>query len=197
MLPLFLDNFILIEATSSHFCRVTTSTQQLLFRGSYFFRTAAVLSFFTFSEQSFFRRSYFFKIASFSERKFYTAGTSWEQKVLYGSYFSEQLFFSEELFRIKISKKELLFQSRYFCTNLFRKGTFWKRLIFQKINFRITYFFWRAVFLEQLLFRKTLPSIAATFSKELLFYNIVFQNSYYFTAMVPFHSYTSYLFISH
>ena len=37
MLPLFHDNFILIEATSSHFFRVTTSTQQLLFRVSYFF----------------------------------------------------------------------------------------------------------------------------------------------------------------
>ena len=38
------------------------------------------------------------------------------------------------------------------------------------MNFRITYFFWRAVFLEQLLFQKTLPSIAATFPEELLFY---------------------------
>ena len=37
MLLLFHDNFILIEATSSHFFRVTTSTKQLLFRVSYFF----------------------------------------------------------------------------------------------------------------------------------------------------------------
>ena len=37
MLPLFHDNFILVEATSSHFFWVTTSTQQLLFRVSYFF----------------------------------------------------------------------------------------------------------------------------------------------------------------
>ena len=44
-------------------------------------------------------------------------------------------------------------------------------MIFQKINFRITYFFWRVVFLEQLLFQKTLPSIAATFLEELLSYN--------------------------
>ena len=67
MLPLFQDNFILREATSSHFFRVTTSTQQLLFRCSYFFRTAA---FSPFSEQSLFRRSYFFRTASFSERNF-------------------------------------------------------------------------------------------------------------------------------
>ena len=55
-------------------------------------------------------------------------------------------------------------------------------MIFQKIDFRITYFFWRVFFLEQLLFQKTLPSIAATFSEELLFYNIFFQKSYYFLA---------------
>ena len=63
MLPLFQDNFILVEATSSHFFRVTTSTQQLLFRGSYFFRTAAVFSFFrtvTFSQELFFQNSFFF-----------------------------------------------------------------------------------------------------------------------------------------
>ena len=91
--------------------------------------------------------------------------------------------FSEELFRTKISKKELLFQSRYFCT-----VSTWQ-------HFRITYFFWRAVFLEQLRFQKTLPSIAAIFSEELLLYNLLFQKSYYFTATVPFHSCTSYLFI--
>ena len=63
MLPLFQDNFILVEATSSHFFRVTTSTQQLLFRDSYFFRTAAFFSFFrtvTFSQESFFQNSFFF-----------------------------------------------------------------------------------------------------------------------------------------
>ena len=55
---------------------------------------------------------------------------------LYGSYFSEQLFYPEELFEIKISKKELIFQSRYFCTvsTFFRKATFWKKLISQKNN---------------------------------------------------------------
>ena len=80
-----------------------------------------------------------------------------------------------------ISKKELLFQSRYFCT----ASTF-----SEKLHSRITYFFWRAVFLEQLLFQKTPPSIAATFSEELLFYNILLQKSNYFTAMVRFHRYT-------
>ena len=101
----------MVEATSSHFFRVTTSTKQLLFWGSNFFRTAAVFSFFTFSEQSLFWRSYFFRIASFSERKIYRATTSREQEVLYGSYFSEQLFFSEELFRIRYLKKSYFFKA--------------------------------------------------------------------------------------
>ena len=35
--------------------------------------------------------------------------------------------------------------------------------------FRITYFFWRAVFLEQLLFQKTLPSVTATFFRGATF----------------------------
>ena len=39
-------------------------------------------------------------------------------------------------------------------------------------------------------------STAATFSEYLLFYNILFQKSYYFTATVSFHSYTTYLFVS-
>ena len=178
MLPLFHENFILVEATSSHFFRVPTSTQKLLFRDRYFLRTPAVFSFFrtvTLSQELSFQNSFFFRA-----------------KILQSSHFSEQLFFSEELFRIKIAKKELLLHS----INLFRKATFWKKLIFQKINFRIIYFFWRAVFLEQLILQKTLHSIVATSPEELLFYNTIFEKSYYFTATVPFQSYTSYLFVS-
>ena len=76
------------------------------------------------------------------------------------------------------------------------KATFWKKLIFQEINFHINYFFWTAVFLEQLLFQKTLSSIAATFSEEVIFYNMIFQKKYYFTATVPFQTSTSHLFVS-
>ena len=35
--------------------------------------------------------------------------------------------------------------------------------------FRITYFFWKVIFLERLLFQTKLTSIAATFSEEFLF----------------------------
>ena len=114
------------------------------------------------------------------------------QQLLFGT-----AIFSEELFRIKISKKELLFQSRYFCTvsTFSEKLRFGKSLFFRKVIFRIAYFFSRDAFLERLLFQKMVPSIAATFLEELLFYNIPFQKSYYFTATLLFHSYTSYLFV--
>ena len=63
--------------------------------------------------------------------------------------------------------------------------------------FHITYFFWRAAFLERLLFQKTIPFIAATFSEELLFYKMLFQKSYYFRATIPFPQlYFLYFFVS-
>ena len=124
MLPLFQDNSILVETTSSHFSRLTTLTQQLLFPGSYFFRTAAVFSFFrtvTFSEELFFHNSFFLGVKILHSSHFLRTGSSLRQ-LLFGT------FFLEELFRIKISKKELLFQSRYICT----ASTFSKKLHFGK-----------------------------------------------------------------
>ena len=91
MLPLCQDNFVLVEATSSHFFRVTASTQDLLFRGSYFFRTAAVFSFFrtvTFSQELFFQNNFFFGA-----------------KILQSSHF----------LRIESSLQQLLFGTAIFC----------------------------------------------------------------------------------
>ena len=125
MLPPFQDNFILGEATSSHFFRVTTSTQQSLFRSSYFFRTAAFFSFFrtvTFSQELFSQKSFFFRAKLLQSSHFFRIGSSLQQ-LLFGT-----AIFLEELFRIKISKKELLFQSRYFCT----ASTFSEKLHFGK-----------------------------------------------------------------
>ena len=196
MLLLFQDNFILVEAAPSSFFRITTSTNQLLFWGSYFFRMAAVFSFFrtiTFSQELFFQNNFFFGGKILQSNHFLRTRGSLQQ-LLFGT-----AIFSKERFRIKISKKATFSEQEFLHSiNLFRKAMFWKTLIFQKINFRITYFFWRAVFLEQLLFQNTLPSIVATFftTEELLFYNIPFQNSYYFTATVPFRSHTFHLFLS-
>ena len=167
ILRLFQENFILVKATSSHFFRVTTLTQQLLFRSSYFFRTAAVFSFFravSFSQELFFQNSFFFRAKILQGSHFLRIGSS-----LWQLLFGIAIFFSEELFRIKLYKKELHFQSRYFCT----PSTFSEKLCISEklINFRITYFFWRALFLEQILFQKTLLSIAGNFSEELLFHS--------------------------
>ena len=133
MLPLFQDNFVLVEATSSPFFRVTTSTQQLIFRGRCFFRTAAVFSFFrtfTFSQELFFQKSLLFGAKTLQSSHFLRIGSSLRQ-LLFGI-----AIFSQELFRIKLCKKELLFQSRYFCT----ASTFSKRVRFGK-----NWFFRRSV----------------------------------------------------
>ena len=116
MLPLFQDNFILGEATSSHFFRVTTSTQQLLSRSSYFFRTAAFLrsSFFrtvTFS-QLLFQNSFFFKTKILQSSLFLRIGSYLGQLV-----FETAIFWQKNYLEKKISTEELLFQSRYFCTS--------------------------------------------------------------------------------
>ena len=129
---LFQDNFILVEATSSQFFRVTTSTQQLLFRSSYFFRTTAFSSFLgtvTFLQHFFFfffQNSFFFTEKLLQSSHFLRIGSS-----LWPLLFRTAIFVSEELFRIKISKKELLLPSRYFCT----ASTFPKSYILEKANF--------------------------------------------------------------
>ena len=157
-----------------------------LWHNSYLFGAAISseqLLFSLFSEQSLFCRNYFCQNSFFFRSK-----SSTEQAFLENRKFFTRAIFSEELFRIKI------FQSRLFWTaSLFQKSYILKKLIFQKINFRITYFFWRAA-LEQLLFQKTLPSIAATLN--IVSTTTVCQKSYYLTATVPFHSYTSHLFVS-
>ena len=65
----FKDSFIFGETTSSQFFRVTTSTQQLLFRSSYFVRTATFFWGAPFPEQSHFCCSYFFHNSYFFRAK--------------------------------------------------------------------------------------------------------------------------------
>ena len=123
MLRLLQGNSIFGEATSLHFFRVTTSTQQLHFWSSYFFRAAAFFSFFrtvTFSYQLFFQNSFFFRATILQSSHFLRIRSPLWQLLFGTAVFS--------LFRIKISKKELLFQSRYFCT----VSTFSEKLHFGK-----------------------------------------------------------------
>ena len=181
MLPLFQDNFILGEVTSSHFSRVTTSTHQLLFRDSYFFRTAAFFSFFrtvTFSQELLFQNSFYFG-AKLLQRRHFLRIRSYLQQLLFGT-----AILSRGAVQDKDIKKELIFQSKYFCT----VSTFSEKTDFGKIfqySAVYTYTFWRTVFLERLLFQKALPSIAATFSEELLFLQHTFSQE------LLFHSYSS------
>ena len=102
MLRLFKNTFIFGEATSSHFLRVTTSTQQLNFRSRYFFRAAAFFSFFrtaTFSQQLFFQNSFFFR----ANIHFLRIRTSLSQLLFGTAVFSP--------FSLKISKKNYFFKA--------------------------------------------------------------------------------------
>ena len=83
------------------------SDTAVTFSGQLFLQNSCFFSFFrtvTFSQELFFQNRFFFKSETSTEqplletRKFFTAAT-----------FRNSYFFSEELFRIKISKKELLF----------------------------------------------------------------------------------------
>ena len=182
MLPLFQDNFILGEATSSHFFRVTTSAQQLLFRGTYFFRTAAFFPFFrtvTFSQQLFFQNSFFFRAKILQSSHFLRIRSPLCQLLFGTAAFS--------LFRIKISKRALSSkQVLLHSINFFRKATFWKKLVFQKSN--IPHYL---LFLESCFFR------AVTFSKDSTFYSsYLFKRATFlqhaFSEELLFHSYASF-----
>ena len=125
-----------ISGKASYF-RVITSTKQLLFRSSYFFRSATFL-------MSFFSRA----VACRQQLLFQNIRRS---KLWLSSHFlridstlSEQLLFGwRNLFRTKISTEELLFSSRYFRT----VKTFSEQVLFQQ-----KYFLKRGSFTEQLLF---------------------------------------------
>ena len=170
MLRPFQDSFVFGEATSSHFFSVTTSTQQLLLRSSYFFRTTAFLrsSFFrtvTFSQQLFFQNSYFQSKTSTEQlllessmkngnilhenRKFFKRVTFW-------NLFGGGIVQNKDIYRRAASLKQVLLHS----IDFFRKESFWKKLIFQKSN--ISHY---PLFLESYFFR------GATFSKDATLYS--------------------------
>ena len=196
MLPLFQENFILGETTSSHFFEITTSTQQLLFRDSSFFRTTI---FSPFSEQSLFRRSFWIKISKkeliFQSRYFCTLST-----------FSEKIDFSKELIFQKSNVPQ--YKPPFFGELLFQSGQFFKRryllqqLPFQKsyffLLFQNSHFFAEVIFSEQLFFRSensTEQPVYDNYFSEQLFFSedlfrtkiskkgLLFQSSYFCTAL--------------
>ena len=81
MLRLLQDSFIFEEATSSHFFRVTTLTQQLPFRSSYFLGATAFFRSFLCrrvisSQQVLFQNSYFFRLKFLPNSHFLRLGIS-------------------------------------------------------------------------------------------------------------------------
>ena len=80
------------EATSSHFFRVTTLTQQLLFRSSYFFRAAtffrnSLYKTVASSQQLYFHNSYFSRLKLLLSSHFLGIGSSLGQVICRNSYF--------------------------------------------------------------------------------------------------------------
>ena len=135
------------QIANSLLAYVATFSGQLYFGRSYFF-TLFQSNYFdttvTFSGQLLlqnsccfllFQNSHFFTGVIFSEQLLFRGENSIEQPFLRIGSLQQLLFgtatFSEELFRIKISKKELLFQNRYFCT----ASTFSKKLYLGKKGF--------------------------------------------------------------
>ena len=198
----------------NYFDTAVTFSEQLFLQSICFFLTSSFFRTVDSSQQFFFsfQKSYFFRAKLLPNSYHLRIGSSLGN-LLVGT----ATFLAKELFRIKIL---LLFIIIYLFTvdiyreatfskqallhniNYFRRATFWKKANFsEKQDSALPTFFWRATFLEQLLFRDffffyLLSSMTATFSEEVLFYNILFRKSCYFTATLPFRSYTCYLSVS-
>ena len=123
MQQLFQDSFIFGETSSSHFFRVTNSTQKLLFRCSYatFFEELPLSEQIPLQSSPFFQNSYFFREKHLPSSYFLRIGSSLGQVV-----FGAPTFLVEKLFRIKAFLEEVLLPTRYFCT------TFSEELLFGK-----------------------------------------------------------------
>ena len=107
-----------VEATSSHFLKVTTLTQQLFFRSSHFFRAI------TFSEEILFQNNFFFRIDSFSRVKLLLSS-----HVLRKSSFQGQLLCRNSYFVRSVTLSELLLWEELVPNkDIYRRAAFWLRL---------------------------------------------------------------------
>ena len=157
------------------FFRTITSSQQLFFQNSYFFRAKLL------------RSSHYLRI----------------RRSLGQFLFGTATFLEEELLRMKMSVEDLLFQSRFFCTEsqvfLLHFG---KRRIFQKSNIPHYLFFlerhlFRAAIAEKVYFFKRCYLLQQLpFFRSAIFYDMLFQKNYHITATLFFDSCSSYLSVS-
>ena len=101
---------------SDYFDTSVTFLEQLFFQSSCFFLLFRTV---TFLQLLFFQNSFFFRAKILHNRHFLRISSLWQ--LLFGTAFSP-------LFRRRISKKELLFESRYFS----KGSTFSEKLQFGK-----------------------------------------------------------------
>ena len=170
---------------NSYIFGAAISSGDLVFLRSSFFRKE------TSSQQLFFQNSYFFRAKLLPSSHHLSIGRS-----LRYLFFGTAIFLEEEFFWTKISTEELLFRSRYFCTTatFSEELHFGKKRIFQKSNIPHYPIFPEICLFREAAFSKDVATtIVATLSEELLFRSIVFQKRYFFTATLLVHSYISYL----
>ena len=142
--------------------------------------------------QLLFQNSFFFKAKLLQSSHFLTLGSYLEQLL-----FEATIFLAKELFRKKDIYRRTTFSKLFLhIINFFRKATFWKKLLIQKSNALYYLLFLESCLFRAAAFSKDATFYSITFSGDLLFYKILFRKSYYFTATLPFHSYTTYLFVS-
>ena len=173
--------FILLQ--SNYFDATVTFLEQLFLHSSYFF------------EELPFRNSHFLATVIFSEYLLSRSKTSTEQpllrnrKFIRAATFQNCYLFGREIVKGKDSHRRTRFSNQVLLhsINFFREDTFSKKLIFQKRNIPYYLIFWRATFLERLLFQMTLSSIAATFSEEPLSQNVFLQKSYSYASSPQLH----------
>ena len=180
---------------------VATFSGQFYFWRSYFF-TLFQSNYFditvTFSEQLFLQnscfllRSTFFRTVIFSQL-FFQNSFFFRAKILQSSHslrigsflgqllFGTTIFLAEELFRIKISTEELIFQSRYFSTASPFSGKLHKANISEKQYSALPTFSGELPFQSGHVFKRC-RLLQHSFQKSCFF------TTYYFTATLPFHS---------
>ena len=151
------------------------SSVQLLFRPFSLFQNGHFLAGVIFSEQPLFRSDNSTEQRLLENRKFFMAVTF------------RKLFFSEEMFRIKISKKGLLFKADTSAQH----QTFQKSYILEKPDFSENQFPHYLLFLESCLFRATTFSKDATFYSSYLFRRATFLQHTFWEELL-FHSFGSF-----
>ena len=171
---------------SNYFDTTATFSEQLFLQRICFFLLVPV------SEQLILRNSYFFRIATFSQRNSNKKPPIVKRKFIRVVTVQNSCFFGEGIVQNKDIYRRAAFSKHVFLhsINYFRRATFWKKVNFYKKQYSVLstflegylqsgYFFKRIIFYSSYLFKRA------------IFYNILFQKSYHFTAMLPFHSYIS------